>query len=200
MPFVARRIDGLLHAPQNGVVHGMLLWLASDSSDDALDFEATLQALALNAELLHEGGQSVQLSRLWRLVYAAKEMQTGLGEHSGHRLVRRQHELLDHLMAFGVLDQVRADDFAALVEVNLHFRKRQFDGAAFQSPAAEDHRQLVHIGQERPYCRRQLVPPRFAICKEFIDLFVGESPAALDRRALHFARYVSTIRREFHEG
>ena len=45
----------------------------------------------------------------------------------GHGLVRGEHELFDDLMAFGVLDDVRAGDSAMFIQIDLHFLHRQLE-------------------------------------------------------------------------
>ena len=99
----------------------------------------------------------------------------------GHRFVGGQHELFDDLMAFGVLDDVCARHAAVLVEIDLHFRHRQFQRPALEAAAPKHHRQLVHAAEQVVHLRRQLAPPGFAIGQILVDFFVGEAALAADR-------------------
>ena len=76
-------------------------------------------------------------------------------EQFGHRLVGRQHELLDHLVALGVFHDMRPGHAALGVEIDLHLRHRQHQRTVADAAAAEQHRQLVHAGQQRVDRRRQ---------------------------------------------
>ena len=79
---------------------------------------------------------------------AAQERHVEAGEVLGDRLVGRQHELLDDLMADVVLAEVGAGDAALLVVLQLRLRHVQFQRAALQPPLAQDHRQVAHPQQQ----------------------------------------------------
>ena len=117
--------------------------------EQLLQLEAAFEALGLEAQLADELGQRLQLSRRrGRRGRGGGTCQPVGREQLGHRLVGRQHELLDDLMALGVLGHVGAGHAAVVVEIDLHLGHGQFERAALEPALAEDHRQLVHPPQQ----------------------------------------------------
>ncbi len=155
-------VDGALQAAQHGVVDGVFLGAAVDGAEQFLQLEAVFQAGGLEAEFGDEAGQGVQFARIGVGVHAAQEAVLRLEQRVGDGFVGGQHELFDDLMAFGVFDHVSAGDAAVLVEIDFHFFHRQFQRAAFEAAAAEDHGQFVHAAQQRVHLRGELAAPGFA--------------------------------------
>ena len=100
----------------------------------------------------------------------------------GHRLVGRQHELLDDLMADVVLAEVRAGDAALLVVLQFRLRHVQFQRPALAAPLAQDHRQVAHAQQQVVDLRLDGLGRRRRLgsrgCAD--HLLVGEAPADAD--------------------
>jgi len=94
---------------------------------------------------------------------AAKEEKARLVQDFGDGLIRREHELLDDLMALRVLDDMGARHAAILVEIDLDLLHRQFERPAAEPSGPQDHRQLVHPAEQVVHLARQLATPSFAI-------------------------------------
>ena len=65
--------------------------------------KAALQVFGLEAQFAHKVGEGLELAGIGGTVNAAQEMQPLVGKHLGDRFVGGEHELLDDLVAFGVL-------------------------------------------------------------------------------------------------
>ena len=123
-----------------------------------------------------------------------RKMQAGVGQLLGHRLVGGEHELFDDLMALGVLREVGAGDAAVGVEVDLHLGHRQLERAALEAARAQHHRQLVHPAEQRvDFRRRASSSTRLRIGQVFVDFFVGEPAAALDRALEDVGRHADAF-------
>ena len=79
----------------------------------------------LVAEAFGKIGEGTQLERLRRRMNPAEERHAALREVSGDRLIRGQHELLDHLMADVMLAEMGAAHPALIVVFQLDFRHVQ---------------------------------------------------------------------------
>ena len=156
MPIFLRTVDGPLQRSQHRIVHRVLGRLAGDGVQQPLQLEPAFQAVGLQAQAGDEFGQGLQLARVGGLMDAAQKMQIVLVQQLGHRFVGRQHELFDDLMALGVFDQVGAADLPIAIQIDLHLAHRQLQRPAREPPLAQDHRQLVHPGQQRKHLGRQL--------------------------------------------
>ena len=120
-----RAVDRLLHAPQNGVVNGMLFGHFFRCFNDPFHFKTVLKVVAFDSEAADEIGQIRQFG-FGRLRMDSSHQEKFLIDHSlGNRFVGRQHEFFDDLMAFGVLDRVGTADFAIVVQIDLDFRQHQ---------------------------------------------------------------------------
>ena len=64
------------------------------------------------------------------------------------RFVGRQHELFDHLMAFGVVDGMSTSDFAVFVQIDFDFWQNQVDATGVHPAFPHRHRQRVHVADE----------------------------------------------------
>ena len=148
MALLHRAVDRPLQRAQHGEMHGVLLGPAYGGGQQLLQLEAALQAAGLVAQFGHELVQRLELLRAGRLVDAAEEVQPAIANRLGHRLVGRQHELLDDLMAFGVLDDVGPGHAALLVEIDFHFGHGQFERAVGQPAFAHGHGQRVHPAEQ----------------------------------------------------
>ena len=64
-----------------------------------------------------------------------------------------------------------------------------------EPPPAEHHRQLVHPAQQARGLpvRELLLPRRLRFGQILVDLFVGESPPALDRAFEHVGRHPHAV-------
>ena len=133
--------------------------------------------------------QGLEFLRAGRLVDAAEEVQPAVAERLGHGLVGGQHELLDDLVALGVLDHVGPGHAALLVEFHLDLGHVQFQRAVGQPPLAEGHGQRVHPARagRRP-CRPACGAGRRVVGQELVDLLVGEPLAAADGRRVQLGR------------
>ncbi len=221
MTFFLWAVDGPLHRAERGVVDGVLARVALHRVEQLLQLEAVFEVVDLEAQLADELGEHLHLPRVGAAVYAAQEEQPGLGQLLGHRLVGREHELLDDLMALGVLFQVGAGHAAIGVEVDLHLRHRELECPALESPRAEDHRQFVHPREQRIDLGRELrhdpvllggrltalfapdlrLPHRRRdglLRQVLVHFLVGEPAAALDRALEHVGRDASAFLGEFH--
>ena len=149
MPLVLGRVDRLLQAAQQAVVDGVLLGLAGRLLEDALELEPALRQVEREAQAAGELGELVELVRLGVGVHPAEEAGVMLGQVRRDRLVGRQHELLDDLVALVVDGEMRAGHLA----VARPARSRSRGGSAPAPPgeptAAEDHGQLEHL-REHP--------------------------------------------------
>ena len=104
--FFLGAVDGPLHRAERGVVDGMFARVALHGVEQLLQLEAVFQVLDFVAQLADElGEQLLHLPRVGAAMHAAQENPAGVVELLGHRFVRREHELFDDLMAFGVLDR-----------------------------------------------------------------------------------------------
>ena len=164
--FFLRAVDGPLQRPQHGEVDGVLLRPAHGRGQQLLQGEAAFETLRLVAQFGHELGQHAQLFRAGRLVNAAEEVQPVVAKRFGHRLVGRQHELLDDLVALGVLDHMGARHAALLVEFHLDLGHVQFERAVGQPPLAENHGQGVHAAQQLAHLAAQLAARGLAVLAE----------------------------------
>ena len=162
--------------------------------EQLLQLEAAFQALGLEAQLADELGERLQLPRVGAAVDAAQEEQPGVGELLGHRLVGREHELFDDLMALGVLREVRAGDAAVLVEIDLHLRHRELERAALEPPlraASSPARASGRAGACTSGVSFFFHAAR--IGQILVDFFVREPPAALDRALEHVGRHADAL-------
>ena len=178
-----------------------------------MQLEAALQAVGLVAQLGHELLEQLDFRRAGRLVDAVEEVQPAVAERFGHGLVGGQHELLDDLVALGVFDHVGPDHAALLVQFHLDLGHGQFEGAVGQAALAEGHGQRVHAAQQAAdlaasrrrcgaavpaaLCRRDACA---TTCQELVDLLVGESLRAADRRRVKFGRDPQPLGRKLHDG
>ena len=133
MAFVLGAVDGPLHRAQHRVVDRVLARVALHLVEQLLQLEAVLEVVDFEAQLADELGEQLQLPRIGAAVHAAQEDQAGVRQQLGHRLVGRQHELLDDLVALGVLCEMGAGDAAVLVEIDLHLRHRELERAALRT-------------------------------------------------------------------
>ena len=90
----------------------MLLGPADDRLEQLLQLEAVVQAVDRQPQFADEFGEGLELVRAGRFVDAAEERHALRAEQLGHRFVGGEHELLDHLVALGVLHDVRPGDAA----------------------------------------------------------------------------------------
>ncbi len=131
-----RSIDGALQRPQHGEVDRPLFRPARRPGQELLQLEAALQVCGGKAEFANEVAQGADLRFAGRLVDAAEERNLLREEHPRRRLVGREHELLDDLVALGVLDHPRADHPAGVVQIDLHFRQAQTPSSRCPSAAS----------------------------------------------------------------
>ena len=180
-------VNGPLHRPQHGVVHRMLLGKRGHRVEQLLQLEAVVQAAHGQAQLADELVQGAKLVRAGRFVDPPQERQALVAEQFGHRLVGRQHELFDHLVALGVFDHVGPGHAAVGVQIDLDLRHRQHQRAMPDAAAAEEHRQLVHAAQQAVDLGPELLLPALAVGQESVDLLVGQPLAALDGGRMELA-------------
>ncbi len=126
-----------LHRAERGIVDGVLARVALHRVEQFLQLEAVFEVVDFVAKLADEFGEDLHLSRIGAAVNASQENQAGVFQLFGHRLVRREHELFDDLMALGVLGEVSTGDAAVGVEVDFHLRHGELECAAFEAAHAE---------------------------------------------------------------
>ena len=129
MPLLLRPVHRLLQRAQHRVIHGVLRRFAVDFLQHALQFEPAFEALAFDAEFLHELRQLLQPPRVGLAVHAAQERPVLVEEQPRDRFIRRQHELFDHLMALGVHRRHSAVDRTIGGERDANFAHRKFQRA-----------------------------------------------------------------------
>ena len=104
--FGFRPVDRLLHAPQDGVVHGRSSGRpATCSSTRLISKRLSRLSHGIPSSRTNEV-KSRSLVSGWRRVNAPQEQQFALRQVLGHRFVGRQHELFDDLMAGVVFDDL----------------------------------------------------------------------------------------------
>ena len=102
------------------------------------------------------------------------------GEHGGDRLVGRQHEFFDDLVALVVLGQMSACDPPVAGELDLHFGQGKFQRAAVLPAVPQDHRQLEHLPQHRRNLGRDAGMRSCRLFHHRQRLFVGKTIFHLD--------------------
>ena len=180
MPGVLGAVDRLLHAPQNGKVHRVLLGPSAGQVDDPLQFKPVLQIIGLETEIANELGQIAELHFRGRLMDAAQQVEIEVGQLLCDGLVRCEHEFLNHLMALGVFFHMSPADFAIGVEVNGHFRQNQVDRTAGHPAFPHGHREPMHVPNELKYLGRKFFPPRSRVAEVVINFLVAEAVRAFD--------------------
>ena len=100
---------------------GVFLGLAGRLGQDPLQLEAALRLVDLDPQAADEFGERrpACAARLRIGVRAAEEPDVLLRQERRHRLVGREHELLDHLVALVVGGEVGADDLPLVAQVDL---------------------------------------------------------------------------------
>ena len=102
------------------------------------------------------------------------------------RFVGRQHELFDHLVAFGVVNGVGAGDFAVFVQIDFDFGQDQIDRSAIHAAFANRHRQRVHVADQLEHVGGEFLFPGAIVFQVVINFLVSESMIGLDRAAVEF--------------
>src|SRR5713101_408073 len=98
-------VDRLLEAAQKGIVDGVSLGLAGRLTQNSLQRESIQLARHLVPEAVSKIGKGLEFVRFGSRMHTAKEAHRRIdapispGQMLGHRLVGRQHEFLDDLMA-----------------------------------------------------------------------------------------------------
>ncbi len=141
------RVIGLLQAAEQPVVDRVLFRLARRFFEDALEFEPALRLVDRQAQAAGELGELVELEGLGVGVGAPEEEDPFCPEAGRDGLVRRQHELLDDLVALVVGGEVRAGDLALIAQLDLDLGKVQLQRTTGEAALAEDHGQLEHLAQ-----------------------------------------------------
>ena len=99
-------------------------------------------------------------------------------------------------MALGVFDDVGTRHAAVAVEVDLHLRHLKLQGSAGHPAGTEDPGKIPHPAEQAMDVGRHLYSGRVGIREEDVDLFIGESPAALDRGRFDRRVHRDALRRE----
>ncbi len=128
-----RTVRRFLHAAENRVVNRVLLRQVRRFFNDAFHLEAVLQAAAFNAQPFDKTGQFRELGFTRLRMNTTHQEQLFVSKSLGNGFVGGQHKLFDDLVALGVLDRMRATDFAVVVQVDFDFGQNQVDRSAIHS-------------------------------------------------------------------
>ncbi len=83
-----------------------------------------------------------QLLRLRIFVHAIDRGDEAIFQFPRHRFVGREHEFLDQLVRFIVLDSLQPDRLARFIEAHFHFREIEIERAGFETAPAQERRQF----------------------------------------------------------
>ena len=86
-----------------------------------------------------------------------------IGKPTCDRFVCGQHELFDHLMAFGVLHGMSAADFSIVVQIDFDFGQNQVDRSSRHASFSQGHGQGVHVADDPKHIRSEFLFPRFVV-------------------------------------
>jgi hypothetical protein len=178
---VLGRVDGLHHRAQEQVVERALLGAAGDLLEQGVealagDLLAGLEREAVGARQHQEVGELVLVGLGVDPVHGG---QRPGGEVPGHRLVRREHELLDDAVGDVALALLQPHRPVLLVEDDPGLGQVEVDGAALG--AGDDHpaRQLLH--------QRQVRAQELAVRHDLPGEDLGDLGVGAARDALHHA-------------
>ena len=175
-------VAGELHRPQQEVGDELLLRLALDLAEDELEvlrpdgLEMRGHAVA---ERGHQLGELLDALGIGLLVDAEERGHAGLGQPGRHRLVGREHELLDEPHAVQPLGGHDAGHLPRGAEHELGLREVEVERPALVAPLAHELGQLVHVLQHAD--ERAVAPAlRGVAVDDGLDLRIGEAGRAAD--------------------
>ncbi len=111
------------------------------------------------------------------------------------RLVRREHEFLDHLMTLVVTGKVRSRDLAGLAQLNRDLGQRKLESALLLPATAKNHRQVEHRPQHLDDFGGDVGVRHFRMLHDLEGLLVSEAMVDPDCLAPQIA-WRSRFRRE----
>src|SRR6266496_54692 len=132
MAFFFRTVDGLLEAAEERIMNGIDFRSARRFFQNPLQGESIQFTLHFVAQAASEVGEGFELIRLRPGVYAPEERHRMMDASRSSRqvlgdsLIGRQHELLDDLMAYIMLEKVSVADSALIIILQLDFGHVQF--------------------------------------------------------------------------
>jgi len=176
VPEAVRLVPRLLHRAQHHRRDDRLFLRAADRFEQILQrARMHLVPFALHdiAEIRHEPDEVQQLLRVRIFVDPVQERHLQPIEMLRHRLVRRQHELLDDHLGDRALALHDIDRLAVLVDDDLRLLEVEVDGAALHPLVAQLQRQLLHQLEHVDEARVPLLQLGIVVDQYFAHIRVG---------------------------
>ncbi len=175
----------LRHRTQGRGLHEVLLRLALDRVEEAVQLRAGHLAVARDVQVVAHDAQEVRelldAVGVGLVMHAIERAEVGtavLGERRevlGDRFVREEHEVLDKEVRRLALLEVDGDGLAGRVELDLDLRRVELDSPSLRSGRADLLREGVQGCELRMHRAGALV-------EDALRLFVGEALVGVDER------------------
>ncbi len=181
MPFGLGGVGGLFQAAEHPVVNGVLFGLPGRFEQDPLELEPALRVLDIQTEAPGELGERLELGGLGISVGPPEKARVFLGQERGDRLVGREHEVFDDLMAFVVHGEMGTHDFPLVAQVDFDGRHVQLGRPTLEPAAAEDLGELEHGAEHSGHLGRNPFMVGLGGLHDGDRLLVGEPVVDVDR-------------------